>query len=382
MRYAPGIIVGGGIGGLCTAIALQRKGIEVRVYEATPALRPIGAGIVVAPNGMTVFERLGMADAVRERGVPVERMQLFDHKGSVLHSSPGQDLVERFGNPIVAIQRASLHQVLLDHVNADTVVLGKRCMSVRHEGDTVRVAFDDDTEASGPFLIAADGLRSVVRQQLFPSARLRYAGETCWRGLARCALPPEFHHASAECWGVGKRFGFLAVGAEQVYWYATRKTVAGGSDDQELKQRLLELYGRFMPPIPTLLEDTPAHLIVRHDLYDLTTLAEWGEGRVALLGDAAHAPTPNLGQGGCQAMEDAWVVAKCLSGGHDVAAAFKKYAALRKPKANRIVRDSWRFGRLAGIESPTLRAARNLLIRLTPEFVAGRQLASIFRMDD
>lgn len=309
-------------------------------------------------------------------------MQLFEHRAKLLHTAAGQDLIDRFGHPILSILRSTLIQVLVDHLGKDNVALGMRCKSVRQDGDSVYAAFDDHDDIAGSFLIAADGLRSALRTQLYPNTTLRYSGETCWRGLSRNPLPDRFARTSVECWGVGSRFGFSPVTDELVYWWATRKTAAGETDDDNLKGELLRLFGHFMAPIPAILDGTPVPSIIRRDLYDVPHVTGWGSGRIILLGDAAHAPTPNLGQGGAQAIEDAWALAQCLKSDSQIPTAFRRYAAIRIPRARRIVKKSWRFGRVAGLENRIARAARDFLIRTVPESVSRRQMDWIFMIDE
>lgn len=375
-----GLIIGGGIGGLCTALALQRQGIDARVFEASSVLGPVGAGIWVAPNAMRVLDWLGVANAVQRHGAPVARAQLFDHRGRLVNTLTGRDLEARFGYTITAIHRSKLHDALLAPLGNGAVELGKRCVSVRDVADAVHVTFEDGTDATGDFLIGADGLHSVVRHQLFGDVALRYAGETCWRGMADVPLPKHLRDGSVECWGIGRRMGFAQVGAGQVYWWATQRTAPGGRDRPDgVKRALMNAYADFPAGFPAILQSTPEPAIVRHDLFDLPNLPRWSRGRVGLLGDAAHATTPNLGQGGAQAIESAWVLAECLSRGGTIDSALERYETRRRPKADKIMRASWRLGRLAGVTNPVARALRNRLVTLTPRFVAMRQLAWVFR---
>ena len=372
-----GIIIGGGIGGLCAAQSLQRVGIDVRVYEAAPVLKPVGAGIMMAPNAMRVFENLGIADAVEACGVSLKRLVVSDQRGRVLQAMEGRVIEKQFGNPITAIHRADLHRILLERIEGDVVRLGRRCVACHQTPKKVVAMFQDGSEETGDFLIGADGLRSVVRRVLFPSARLRYSGQTCWRGVSTAVLPGGL--ADTELWGCGLRVGFLPIGGGKVYWYATANRDAGGVDDGDARGKLLELFRNFAEPVPSIIEQSPPEAIVRHDLYDLRPMSVWSSGRITLLGDAAHAPTPNLGQGGAQAVEDAWVLVSEMGRADDPAAAFRQYESRRKRKANRIIRESRRFGWIAAIEHPALCTLRNRLIRWTPEFVTRRHIAWVFR---
>lgn len=227
---ANGVIVGGGIGGLCAAVALRRAGVEVRVYEAALSVSAVGAGIWVAPNAMEVLDRLCLAEAVVARGSAIAQVRLFDRRGTVLSAFQGSYLRERFGHTIASIHRAELHKVLLDCLEEDIVVFGKQCTSFHEDDVGVHVFFADGTTIAGSFLIGADGLQSTVRKQLFPTSRLRYSGETCWRGVAQAELTGDLHDGTAECWGGGRRFGFSQIGREAVYWWATQTTAPGGTD--------------------------------------------------------------------------------------------------------------------------------------------------------
>ena len=376
-----GIIIGGGIGGLCAAIALKQRGFEVRVYESAPELKPVGAGILVAPNAMNILQRLGLAQEIVEAGIALEQMNLLDKTGMVLQSVSEKE-INRSAIPTVAILRNRLHRVLLGHIDPSAIELAKHCDSFAEESDRIRVLFNDGTEAEGSFLIGADGIASVIRTRLFPTARLRYSGQTCWRGVADLVSPKERQKSSTECWGEGLRFGFLPVDDKHVYWYATQKVPPGGKDKRrELKDKLLGMYRAFPNLVPDLIRATPERSITRHDLYDLRRLKRWSTRRVTLLGDAAHATTPNLGQGGAQAIEDGWVLADCLDTHGDTGVAFREYEQKRMRKTRMIVSRSWQFGKLASIENPMGCAIRNLVIRGTPRFVTIRQFGSIYELD-
>lgn len=372
-----GIIIGGGIGGLCVANSLQRVGIDVRVYELAPALEPVGAGIIMAPNAMWVFQTLRMAAAIEERGVCLERLGIADWRGHTLQTMDCRTMERAFGNPIVAIHRAELHQILFEHLEGDVVRLGRRCVQCSQTRDEVVATFEDGSQATGDFLIGADGLRSAVRNTLFPKARLRYTGQTCWRGVLNTALPDG--PVDSEWWGRGVRVGFLPIGQGQVYWYAAANREAGGVDDTDPRPRLLEVFGGFAEPVPSMMAQTTPGAIIRHDLYDLHPMASWSIGRITLLGDAAHAPTPNLGQGGAQAVEDAWVLADELATTGAPAIAFERYERRRLPKANKIIRESRRVGWIGGLKQPALCALRNLLVRWTPQAATRRHVAWVLK---
>jgi 2-polyprenyl-6-methoxyphenol hydroxylase-like FAD-dependent oxidoreductase len=376
------VIVGGGIGGLTTAVALRQRGLTPRVYEAAPELREVGAGIWVPPNAMQVLARLGLADAVAREGSPIRTAELRDAKAGVLQRADLSYAQREFGHPTVAIHRGRLQRVLADAVDTGAIHTGRQCTGVEQRGEHVAVRFADESETEADVVIGADGLRSAVRESIFPGAPLRYFGQTSYRGTVTYTLPPEFDGMGWEVWSPGARVGFSAIGHGEVYWYLTRDAPASGTDAPgTLRATLDAVAAAFPAPVPALIAATdPAH-VTRTDITDLAPIASWHRGRVVLLGDAAHATTPNLGQGGAQATEDAWVLADRIAANASPEAAFAEYERIRSPKARMVVNTSWRFGKLTHLSNPIARGARNLLLRLTPESVARRQSETLYRLN-
>jgi len=202
--------------------------------------------------------------------------------------------------------------------------------------------------------------------------------------MAQFTLPADKQYNSYEMWGKqkGLRFGFVPTAKNEVYYFTTYFAPANGSDEPgRVKQGLTEKYSCF-GRIPTqLIEATPAENIIRSDIHDLQPISKWWSGRVVLVGDAAHATTPNLGQGGCQAVEDAWVIAKCLKDSSSVELAFDQYQSIRYEKALHVVNLSWRFGKMTNVGSPILQSLRNGLMRRMPESTTLKQLDRILRLN-
>ncbi|MDQ2998040.1 MAG: FAD-dependent monooxygenase [Chloroflexota bacterium] len=376
------IIIGGGIGGLTAAIALQRRGIAAHVYEAAPELHTVGAGIWVPVNALQVLERLGVAHALRHAGAMLERAELLDYRGDVLQTVDLRAIEQRYGFATIAIHRARLHQALVAQLAEGTLHLGKACRQIDQDAQAARVQFADGSTAQGNVILAADGVRSVVRRQLFPEAQLRYSGQSSYRAIVRAPLPPELEKGGQEIWGRGCRFGFSSINGGDVYWYATLDSPPGVKESAEqAKAQLQQLFAPFPAPVSALIAAAEAQQLIRTDMYDLRPMLAWHHGRVALLGDAAHATTPNLGQGGAQAIEDAWVLAESLAHHAAPADAFAAYQRVRQTKATMIVNRSWQVGKLAHLKNPLGRALRNALMRGVPSSVGQKQSDALYTLN-
>jgi 2-polyprenyl-6-methoxyphenol hydroxylase-like FAD-dependent oxidoreductase len=377
------IIVGGGIGGLATAIALLQRGLDAGVYEAAAELRPVGKGIWVPTNAMIVFERLGLSDAVRQAGSPLERIQLRDVTDGLLLDVDLGKIVARYGHPTISIHRAELARVLAKALPAGTLMLNKRCASFEQDDRKVTVRFADGSTAEGDVLIGADGLHSAIRQQIMPDLRLRYSGQTCYRGIADWEFPCDLQRTCWEVWGGGGdlRIGFSRVKPGQIYWFAPMTAPPDSPwPNQDVAQWLAARYAAFPSPVPEVLRHTRSVDIIRTDLYDFAPLRSWSRGRVVLLGDAAHAMTPNLGQGGAQAIEDAYALAEELARWTDPQQAIRAYEKRRLPRARWFVNNAWRYGRLAHLRNRPARLLRNWLLKRTPDWVNARQLEWLYKV--
>lgn len=365
------IIIGGGIGGLCTAIALHRAGIEAVLYERAAEFGEVGAGLTLWANAIRGLRALGLADAVMASGSKVQRAAILDSRGRVLSRTRTDEFERLFGDPTMAIHRARLHQILLAALPADTVRAGESCTGFEQNGDGATARFQGGRSERADLLIGADGIHSVIRRQLFPEVRLRYSGYTAWRGVTtadQTALG-----STSESWGCGSRFGIVPISEHEVYWFATDNAPEGMKLRSVVqKASLLERFRGWHQPVEKLLSETPAEAILHNDIYDVEPMAHWSRGRVTLLGDAAHPTTPNLGQGACQAIESSVTLARCLSEAATVAEALQRYESERRPRTAWITEQSWKFGRIGQLDNRLACALRNLIVRFTPESVSRK----------
>jgi 2-polyprenyl-6-methoxyphenol hydroxylase-like FAD-dependent oxidoreductase len=363
------VVVGGGIGGLAAAIALQRAGVGTVVLEQSPSLREHGFGLVLAANAVAALHRLELVDAVRERGTQVELAEVRNPRDTLLVRIPYAEL----GWETYGILRSGLLDVLQAALPAGTVRLGRRCVGV----DGARAVVGDG-DVHGDVLIGADGLRSVVRRTLHGDEPLRYGGHRAWRASV------EFEHpriaaAFTEVWGVRGGFGFGPAGAGRVYWYCFESVPQDAPAPEDPKAEFRARYGDWFDPIPALIEATPAEAIEPTFTYDRKPLRRWGRGPATLLGDAAHPMKPNLGQGAAQALEDAVVLGLCAAEGGRPETVLRAYERRRAQRTNSVVRASRQAGAAAEVGSPVGAAVRDALFRALPNRLSITQQRRLMR---
>lgn len=375
-------VVGAGIGGLTIAIALKQSGYDVKVYEAAPEIKPLGAGIVMATNAMLVFQRLGIAEKIKDAGYLIKQGFICDQRWKPIQQMDVDYVSRKYGVGSYAFHRAELHKVLLGELSTDTVELDHKLISLVQAKDEVQLKFGNQSEHAFDFVIGADGIKSAVRESIFGKSIYRYSGQTCWRSIVEMPAPAKFKNATYELWGskAGLRFGVVVVGENKIYFFATVKSVEGGTDRIEtLKADLLTKFAEFGTDVSSILQQADPSKIIRTDLYDLAPIKHWHQGRVVLLGDAAHATTPNLGQGGCQAVEDAYVLAKTLGQSNSLEA-FKEYQNTRFTKANYVVKTSWQLGQITNTPSPLI-GLRNFALRSTPPSLGRKTVDTLFTLN-
>jgi 2-polyprenyl-6-methoxyphenol hydroxylase-like FAD-dependent oxidoreductase len=366
-------ILGGGIAGLTTAIALRRIGITATVFEAAPELHPVGAGLGMGGNAIHAFEALGLRDALIARGRLLHAFSIRDARGRVISrtaSSRGK------GPDHFTIHRAELHAFLLSQLGADTPILGKRAERITRHEDRITVHFADGTEHAADQVIVADGIGSRIRRSLVPWSAPRYAGYTCWRGVVHAADMPL--DEATETWGAQGRFGIVPLSNDRIYWFAT---IAGAPRDPRLRAfRVADLRDHFAgyhDLVCRVLSRATDESLIHGDIHDLDPIPHYAHGRVLLIGDAAHATTPNLGQGACQAIEDAVVLAHALREHADAEQAFKAFEQARVARTHWITRTSRRIGDVAEWRHPLLITLRNGLFRMMPPAVNERQMQKV-----
>lgn len=372
-------VIGGGIGGLTLAIAMQRKGLNVTVYESAPQFRPLGAGLALAANAMKALADIGIADQIIPAGKKIKKMYGKDRRGKIISYTDAEVLTRKFN--IVnnfTVHRADLHNVLYSLLKPGTIETGKMCVDFTQNDTGVEIKFSDGTAGKADFLIACDGIHSPVRKKLLPDSLPRYAGYTCWRAVVD-DLPVGFsEEETTESWGPGKRFGVVPISHGRVYWFATLNAKPNDPVMKNYKVNdLLREFNDFHFPIPQILERTRDEQLIWGDIIDLKPITRFAFTRVLLMGDAAHATTPNLGQGACMAIEDAATLSNGLLK-YPPAEAFQKFERHRITRTTGIVNQSWNIGRMAQLENPVLMFLRNALLRHVPQSVIDKELNKLY----
>lgn len=298
------LIQGAGIAGLALAREFTKAGIDWLLVERASEIRPIGTGITLASNALTALSSTLDLDRLFRRGMPLAGINVYAHDGSMLMSMPSSLGGSSRGG--LALQRHELHAALLEGLDESRIRVGVSIVQILDGLDHERVTLSDGTVHDCSLVVGADGIRSSVRRYVWPEATLRHSGETCWRLVVPHRL--EDAELAGEVWGHGKRLGFIQISPREMYVYATLKVRREEPEDEEgfvTPQRLAAHYADFDGIGASIARLIPsATTLVHNDLEELAG-ASWCRGRVVLIGDAAHAMTPNLGQGAAMALEDA-----------------------------------------------------------------------------
>lgn len=365
-------IIGGGIGGLTTALALQKNNLDVTVYESAPEIKPVGAGIIMANNAMQVFDKLAIRHKIEKAGHKISTINITDPQLKTLSDVQLNTFESKYGVSNIAIHRADLQMILAEEIGFENIKLSKRLSKIEQKNG-YQLIFEDGTIASADAVIGADGIKSVVRHQILNIGKLRSSKQKCWRAVIESDWTEKYNHHAYEAWGKGRRFGFVKISDHKIYWYAV-------VNEHLVKNpnNLAELFAEFNPEIPRMISVTPKEKIFVSDIIDLEPIYQWQKDHVCLIGDAAHATTPNMGQGACQAIEDAYVLGKLFGEGKNVDEVFTQYEKLRMKKAHYIVNTSSAIGKISHYENSLAVWLRNALLKATPGSVNEKQMEKVF----
>ncbi|MET7701268.1 FAD-dependent monooxygenase [Streptomyces sp. NPDC005485] len=359
------VVVGGGIGGLAAAIGLRLIGWEVTVVERAPVLGDAGAGISLHANGIRALDILGVGGAVRAAACPQYTGGTRVPSGSWLARMDGAALERELGTPIVGIPRAALHRLLRGALPSESLVDAEATSVDSSDPSRVRVSTEGGV-LEADLVVAADGVGSRLRAQLFSRhPGPVYSGSTVLRAVTQ--RPVELDTDFELTWGKGAEFGHIAFADGRAEWHAVLNSPPGIRHTDALAE-MRHRFGDWHAPIPTLLDATHPDAVLHHDIHELAQpLPAFTAGRIVLLGDAAHAMTPNLGQGACQALEDAVVLAAALTTEPTIESALAHYDTERRPHSQSVARAARQAGRMGQqLSNPLAVALRNTALRLAP----------------
>lgn len=382
------IIIGGGIGGLTCAIAALQAGFEVEVYEKRTweGMVSGAGGIFIQRNAMTVYDQLGLSQVLYEKGGKIEKGGFSNYQGKPLYiNSPEFVNCSDLG---VCLSRPALQSLLSDGLPSGILKTEKKFVNFRERDEKIEVNFEDGDSTWGDVLVGADGLYSQVRASLNSDSALEdpiYSGMRCWRG---CFNPEgiEFNreYSWMEYWGIGDRFGYFTIGDGQYSFYAfdNLPLETPGSEPGTRKALLRQIFQHYSSPVPEIIEALEETDIYEDNIYDRPPLSSvWGHDRVTLIGDAAHPVQPNLGQGGCMAIEDAYELVYSIQTCADlsqVAPSLREFEQRRTPRVTQVFATSRQIGSLGQLENPLSCQLRNWIYRLTPTWLGDLQFKWLF----
>lgn len=371
-------IIGAGIGGLTTAIALEQKGIKTRIFEQAEHIKEVGAGIILANNAMQVYEKLGLRKVIEENGNPISSMNITKPNLKPLSRIDLSYFENKYNTKNIAIHRGKLQQILIDELQSTEINLNNKLTSITKSKNGYDLNFENGKQIQSSIVLGADGLNSVVRQKIFSNNNIRNANQICWRGISKYELPIKFRNELNEAWGKSERFGFVQITKNKVYWYALKSFKKNKTEFSI--NNLTQYFNDYNLLVKDIIDSTEKEQIHTAEISDLKPTNIWHKENICLIGDSVHATTPNMGQGACQAVEDAFVLSECLDK-YEMTKAFTEFQNLRLPKAHQVTKASWLVGKIAHISNPILIGLRNQMLRLIPSSVSRKQNEQIFKLN-
>ncbi|AVQ33685.1 hypothetical protein C7J88_05700 [Staphylococcus muscae] len=367
-------IVGAGIGGLTLAALLREQKHEVHIFDQQDAIREVGAGIGIGDN---VIEKLGdhdLAKGIKNIGHILKTTRMLDEQGQVISEVPFAD-----GTTNLTILRQTLVETIASYVTDDMLYFNHEVTAVESTDTMARLHFREQESQTFDLVVGADGIHSIVRQTVQPKAQVQYQGYTCFRGMVEDV--PEFGQVADEYWGAKGRFGIVPLLDGKAYWFAAINAKENDLQYKRYNKPYLQAYfNQYPEPVRHILDRQPETGILHHDIYDLKPLHTFVyQTRIVLLGDAAHATTPNMGQGAGQAMEDAIVLANVLDKYETLAEALKRYDKLRVKHTAKVIKRSRKIGRIAQKQGALMIRLRNGVARKLPKWVISRQLKFLYK---
>ncbi|MDO5978566.1 FAD-dependent monooxygenase [Flavivirga spongiicola] len=352
-------IIGGGIGGLTMALTLKKNNHDFKLFEKSSEFKEVGAGIGIASNALKIFDKLNVGEKIREKGHLLKKTVLATEKLKTLKTVP-------FPEEVYCIHRASIIDTLANELDKDSYKLNKEVESVENE-ESIKIKFKDNTFSEFDTLIASDGINSTIRKSVFPEIGIRPAHQVIWRGITKFDINADLKHTYYELFEGSLRFLFLPLNDNEMFWLAVqeKKNFSKGSTTS-IKHYLLDTYSDFHPIVLDLLNKTSESDILQNELADIEPKYKgWFKNNPVFIGDSIHATTPNLGQGACQAIEDAYTLGLCLKS--NTSNTFSEYQNIRSKKVEYIVKQSWKIGKMSLTKNRLQKTLLHLLLKYFPK---------------
>lgn len=369
-------IVGGGIGGLTAAALLNEQGHEIHVFEQHAKIEEVGAGIGIGGN---VLDKLGnhdMAKGIKNAGQVINEMEFLDDKGHVLNKA-----VMKKDTVNLTLPRQTLLDIIASYVPKHQIHTDSKIIRLVQNSSKVTLTSENGAEADFDLCIGADGIHSVIRQQVDPKATVNYQGYTVFRGMVDDVTLHD-PHVAKEYWGPKGRVGIVPLLDNRAYWFISINAKQNDPKFKDFTKPYIQAYFNHYPnEVRRILDQQPETKILHHDIFDLTPLQTFVYGRTLLLGDAAHATTPNLGQGAGQAMEDAIVLANCLNA-YDFREALARYDELRVKHTAKVIKRSRKIGRTAQYQNGLMIGLRNFFFTKIPSRFISNQAKFLYKTKD
>ena len=367
-------IIGGGISGLALANCFQHFSIEYTLFEKSSRFGEVGAGIGISESAYTILKKIGLGDEIKVKGYFIEDAIIVNKDCETIRKLP-------IKNGGFCIHRAELINILSYKIDVSNVKFDAELDSFVAGNDSVKLTFKNGVSEEFDYVFACDGINSIFRKQLFPQVKKRYSGQTIWRGISTCKLPVNFHTAYLEFWGENLRFATIPLNKTQYYWYACKISKENIQDNKAtLKTDLKNLFKGFCKEISEVIDST--ELIIKNDMWDLKPHKEhWHKNNVVFLGDAIHATTPNLAQGGCQAIEDAFTLSKLIHTKGFSLETFEDYHKLRNQKVNYIVKQSWNYGKISHQNNKLLEFIIKNIFKYLPNGIFEKQYQKLIDLN-
>lgn len=366
-------IIGGGIGGLTMALTLQKNNQDFKLFEKSNEFKEVGAGIGIASNALKIFDKLNIGEELRAKGHLLKKTVLATEKLKPLKIVP-------FPEEVYCIHRASIIDVISSKLDKNLYELGKEVVNIENK-ETVKVTFKDSTTSEFDTLIASDGINSTVRKSIFPNIKIRQTHQVIWRGITDFEINDDLKHTYYELFEGLLRFLFLPLSDNKIFWLAVQEKKNFTKDSStSLQSYLLDTYKNFAPIVVDMIRKTVESDILQNELADIApNYKHWYKDNTVFIGDSIHATTPNLGQGACQAIEDAYTLGLCIK--NTTTNTFSKYQDIRAKKVKYVVKQSWKIGKMSLTNSSIQKKLLHLMLRILPKKQYQKRFKRIINMN-